>query len=160
MADLVVLSFDSFAGAAAFWQRGRDRPTRRPGHLTDAALLWRRPDGTAQIETARHRGASGPPVHANWATVVGALFVVPVAHAAADVTLRRPGEAGLDDALVRRTAGSLTPGAGAIVALMAGRRHRVEAVARWHGARVVRAAMTAANEIRLVRALGRVTPWG
>lgn len=157
MADLVVISFDSFAGARAFWQRIWDRSGRQAADLTDAALVWRHPDGAVRVETARHRGASGPPVDANWATVVGALFIVPVVPASTDIVLRRPGQAGLDDSLVRRTAGSLAPGSGAIVALVPDRRHRVDAVARRQGARVLRSTMSAANESRLVRALEHST---
>ncbi len=157
MTDLVVLSFDTVDDARSFWRHGRDRTARRFVAHTDAALVSRGPDGTVQVETAaRPRGAAGVPVETNWATLVSVLFIVPVVHAAGGV-LRRPREAGLADDLVRRTAGLLSPGTGAVLALVQpGRCERVEVVARRFGGRVLRVAMTSTQERRLVRALAHL----
>ncbi len=159
MTDLVVLSFDTVADARSFWRHGRDRAARRFVAHTDAALVSRGPDGTVQVVTAaRHRGSTAATVQTNWATLVSVLFIVPVVHAAGGV-LRRPRDAGLADDLVRRTAGLLAPGTGAVLALVqTGRSERVEMVARRFGARVLRVAMTPAEERRLVRALALTPP--
>lgn len=114
MADLVVLGFP--AESAAQVAMSQLDLLRNEGHLEleDLALITRGGDGRIRVAHARRRTATGATGGAVAGVVVGALAAIPVfglaVGAAAGAALAKAGSIGVDERLVERMAGELSPG--------------------------------------------------
>ena len=122
MADLVVLGFEDVATAQKVFELGAQLQREELIDLEDAALAWRDETGKVRIQQAIPTTGAGAAGGALWGTLIGMLFLVPVAGlavgAATGAMAGKLTDIGIDDELIKRITAQLEPGRGAVFALV------------------------------------------
>ena len=122
MADLVVLGFEDVATAQKVFELGAQLQREELIDLEDAALAWRDEKGRVRIQQAMSTTGAGAAGGALWGTLIGMLFLVPVAGlavgAATGAVAGKLTDIGIDDELIKRITAQLEPGRGAVFALV------------------------------------------
>lgn len=122
MADLVVLGFEDLATARRVFDLGADLQREELIDLEDAALAWRDETGRVRIQQSMPTTAAGAAGGALWGTLIGMLFLAPVAGlavgAASGALAGKLTDVGIDDELIKRITAQLEPGKGAVFVLV------------------------------------------
>jgi uncharacterized membrane protein len=122
MADPVVLGFEDVATAQKVYEVGAQLRREELIDLEDAALAWRDETGRVRIQQAMPTTSAGAAGGALWGTLIGMLFLVPVAGlavgAATGAIAGKLTDIGIDDELIKRITAQLEPGRGAVFALV------------------------------------------
>ncbi len=122
MADLVVLGFEDVATAEKVFELGAQLQREELIDLEDAALAWRDENGRVRIQQAMPTTSAGAASGALWGTLIGLLFLAPVAGlavgAAGGAIAGKLTDIGIDDELIKRITAQLEPGRGAVFALV------------------------------------------
>lgn len=158
MADLVVLGFDSKAKAEEVFNLGGELAREELIDLEDAALAWRDDEGKVKIQQGIPTTAKGATSGALWGSLIGLLFLAPVAGlavgAATGAAAGKLSDVGISDDVIKRIAGTLQPGRAAVFALV--RRStpdKVRAALRPYHPEVIHTSLTKDDEAELVSAL-------
>lgn len=122
MADLVVLGFRAESTAQVALSAIDLLETEGLVSLEDLALVTRRENGHIDVKHAHHRAAKGAATGAVAGVIVGAMAAIPVfglaVGAAAGAALNRIGHIGIDERMVERMAGALSPGSGHVLMMV------------------------------------------
>ncbi len=81
MADLIVLGFEDLATAQEVFELGSQMQREELIDLEDAALAWRDESGRVRIQQAMSTTAAGAAGGGLWGTLIGLLFLNPLAGA-------------------------------------------------------------------------------
>ncbi|MGH3322469.1 MAG: DUF1269 domain-containing protein [Streptosporangiaceae bacterium] len=158
MAHLVVLGFDSKAKAEEVFNLGSELAREELVDLDDAALAWRDDEGKVKIQQAMPLTRAGAASGALWGTLIGLLFLAPVAGLAVGAATGAVGgklsDVGIHDDVIKRIAGTLQPGRAAVFALVrSSTPDRVRAALRPYNPEVIHTSLTKDDEAELVRSL-------
>lgn len=122
MADLVVLGFDDLPTAPKVFELGSQMQREELIDLEDAALTWRDESGRVRIQQAMPTTAAGAAGGAMWGTLIGLLFLNPLAGAvvgaAGGAVAGALSDIGISDQLIKQIAEQLEPGRAAVFALV------------------------------------------
>lgn len=169
MAELVAISFDNTQEADRVLTDLRRLEKEYLIDLEDAVVAIRQPDGKVQLKQSvsmvRMGAASGGLTGALWGTLVGLLFLNPLAGFAIGGLAGAGGGAlsgtlidyGIDDNFIRSLAESLPEGSSAVFVLV--RKAQPEKVlaelSKFPGGKVLRTSLSPEQEARLQEALSR-----
>lgn len=122
MADLIVLGFENRATAEEVFELGARLQEEELIDLEDAALAWRAANGKVRIQQDFPTTGAGAAAGALWGTVIGLLFLNPLAGAAiggaAGAVSGKLADIGIDDDFIKRVGAELEPGRAAVFALV------------------------------------------
>jgi uncharacterized membrane protein len=123
LSDLVVLAFDSPAGANAAATRLEDLQKRQLITLADAAIVVRDSSGKPRVKQMHNLVGAGALGGAFWGMLIGLLFLAPwLGLAVGAVTGALAGrftDVGIDDNFIKEVADAVKPGNSAIFLLIA-----------------------------------------
>lgn len=158
MADLVVLGFADRATAEEVFELGADLQREELVDLEDAALAWRDEQGKVRIQQALSTTGAGAVGGALWGSLIGLLFLAPLAGAAVGGAAGAVGgkltDVGINDDLIKRITAQLEPGRAAVFALVrSSTGDRVAEALKPYGPEVLHTNLSYDREEDLVRAL-------
>lgn len=158
MADLIVLGFNDRATAEEAFELGADLRKQELIDLADAALAWRDDKGKVRIQQAIPTTAAGTASGALWGTLIGLIFLNPLAGmavgAASGAVAGKLTDVGINDNLIKEITAQLEPGRAAIFALVRkSTPDRVREALRPYNPQVIQTSLTKDREEDLVAAL-------
>ena len=158
MAHLVVLGLDSRDDAERVMNLAGDLAKQELLQLEDAAYAWRDENGKVRIHQALSLTGAGAASGALWGTLIGMLFLVPVAGlaigAGTGALSGKLADVGINDDTIKQIGGQLEQGKAAVFLLArSGTADRViEAIKPYHPT-VIQTSLSHDREEDLVRAL-------
>jgi uncharacterized membrane protein len=158
MAHLVVLGVDSRDDAERMFDVAEDLARQELLQLQDAAYAWKDEKGKVRIQQAVSTTGAGAASGALWGTLIGMIFLMPVAGAAVGAGMGALGgkltDVGISDDMIRQAGEQLNQGKAAVFLLArSGTADRViDAFKPFHPT-VIQTNLTKENEQELVRAL-------
>ncbi|MCI0599696.1 MAG: DUF1269 domain-containing protein [Beijerinckiaceae bacterium] len=122
MSDLVVIAFPSEEKAEEVRQRVLNLQKEYLIELGDAAIAVKQPNGTVKLNQLMSTTAAGAVSGTFWGTLVGLIFLMPLAGAAVGAASGALGgyltDVGVNDAFMKEVAESLQPGNAALFLLV------------------------------------------
>lgn len=122
MSDLVVIAFPSEAKAEEVRQRILQLQKEYLIEVGDAAIAVKQPDGTIRLNQLMNTTAAGAASGALWGTLIGLIFLMPLAGAALGAASGALGgwlaDVGVNDAFMKEVAASIQPGNAALFLLI------------------------------------------
>lgn len=122
MSDLVVIAFPTEAKAEEVRQKILDLQKDYLIELGDAAIAVKQPDGSVRLNQLINTTAAGAVSGTFWGTLIGLIFLVPLAGAAIGAASGALGgwltDIGVNDAFMKDVAESLQPGNAALFLLI------------------------------------------
>ena len=122
MSDLVVIAFPSEAKAEEVRQKVLELQKEYLIELGDAAIAVKQPDGSVRLNQLMSTTAAGAASGALWGTLIGLIFLVPIAGAALGAASGALGgwltDVGVNDNFMKEVAASLEPGNAALFLLI------------------------------------------
>ena len=122
VSNLVVISFPSEAKAEEVRHKLLELQKEYLIELGDAAIAVKQPDGSVRLNQLVSTTAAGAASGALWGTLVGLIFLMPVAGAALGAASGALGgwltDVGVDDNFMKEVAASLEPGNAALFLLI------------------------------------------
>jgi uncharacterized membrane protein len=122
MSDLVVIAFPSEAKAEEVRQKILELQKEYLIELGDAAIAVKQPDGSVRLNQLINTTAAGAVSGTFWGTLVGLIFLMPLAGAAIGAASGALGgwltDVGVNDAFMTEVAESLQPGNAALFLLI------------------------------------------
>jgi uncharacterized membrane protein len=122
MSDLVVIAFPSEAKAEEVRQKILELQKEYLIELGDAAIAVKQPDGSVRLNQLINTTAAGAVSGTFWGTLVGLIFLMPLAGAAIGAASGALGgwltDVGVNDAFMKEVAESLQPGNAALFLLI------------------------------------------
>ncbi len=122
MSDLVVIAFPTEAKAEEVRQKILDLQKDYLIELGDAAIAVKQPDGSVRLNQLINTTAAGAVSGTFWGTLIGLIFLVPLAGAAIGAASGALGgwltDVGVNDAFMKDVAESLQPGNAALFLLI------------------------------------------
>src|SRR5271166_1708357 len=122
MSDLVVIAFPSEAKAEEVRQKLLDMQKDYLIELGDAVVAVKQPSGSVKLNQLFHPTATGAVSGTFWGTLIGLIFLMPLAGAAIGAASGAIGGAltdvGLDDKWMKETAAAIQPGTAALFVLV------------------------------------------
>lgn len=162
MSDLVVIAFPSEAKAEEVRQKILDLQKDYLIELGDAAIAVKQPNGSVKLNQLVNTAAAGAVSGTFWGTLVGLIFLVPLAGAAIGAASGALGgwltDVGVNDTFMKEVAESLQPGDAALFLLV--RRLTTDKVLedlKGVGGKVLRTSFDHTKEEALRNALAGVT---
>ncbi len=162
MSDLVVIAFPSEAKAEEVRKKILDLQKDYLIELGDAAIAVKQADGSVRLNQLINTTAAGAVSGTFWGTLVGLIFLVPLAGAAIGAASGALGgwltDVGVNDAFMKEVADSLQPGDAALFLLI--RKFTADKVLedlKGVGGKVLRTSFDHTKEDALRNALAGVT---
>jgi uncharacterized membrane protein len=122
MSDLVVIAFPSEAKAEEVRTKILELQKEYLIELGDAAIAVKQPDGTVRLNQLINTTAAGAVSGTFWGTLVGLIFLMPLAGAAIGAASGALGgwltDVGVNDTFMKEVAESLQPGNAALFLLI------------------------------------------
>jgi uncharacterized membrane protein len=122
MSDLVVIAFPSEAKAEEVRQKILELQKEYLIELGDAAIAVKQPDGSVRLNQLINTTAAGAVSGTFWGTLVGLIFLMPLAGAAIGAASGALGgwltDVGVNDTFMKEVAESLQPGNAALFLLI------------------------------------------
>ncbi|MCI0467957.1 MAG: DUF1269 domain-containing protein [Beijerinckiaceae bacterium] len=122
MSDLVVIAFPSEEKAEEIRQRVLNLQKEYLIELGDAAIAVKQPSGTVKLNQLMSTTAAGAVSGTFWGTLIGLIFLMPLAGAAVGAASGALGgyltDVGVNDAFMKEVAESLQPGNAALFLLV------------------------------------------
>ncbi len=122
MSDLVVIAFPSEAKAEEVRQKVLNLQKEYLIELSDAAIAVRQADGSVRLNQMLNTTAVGAASGALWGTLIGLIFLMPLAGAALGAASGAVSgwltDVGVNDSFMKEVAGSLEPGNAALFLLI------------------------------------------
>jgi len=122
MSDLVVIAFPSEAKAEEVRQKVLELQKEYLIELGDAAIAVKQPDGTIKLNQLVSTTAAGAVSGTFWGTLIGLIFLMPLAGAAIGAASGALGgyltDIGVNDTFMKEVAASLQPGNAALFLLV------------------------------------------
>lgn len=122
MSDLVVIAFPTEAKAEEVRQKILDLQKDYLIELGDAAIAVKQPDGSVRLNQLINTTAAGAVSGTFWGTLIGLIFLVPLAGAAIGAASGALGgwltDVGVNDAFMKDVVESLQPGNAALFLLI------------------------------------------
>jgi uncharacterized membrane protein len=122
MSDLVVIAFPSEAKAEEVRKRVLELQKEYLIELGDAAIAVKQPDGSVRLNQLINTTAAGAASGALWGTLIGLIFLMPLAGAAIGAASGALGgwlaDVGVNDAFMKEVAQSIQPGNAALFLLI------------------------------------------
>src|SRR5216683_6592082 len=122
MADLVQITFPSEAKAEQVRQKLLDMQKEYLIELSDAVIAVKQPNGHVKLNQLFHPTAAGAVSGAFWGTLIGLIFLMPLAGAVLGAASGTLGgyltDVGIDDKWMKETAAAIQPGTAALFVLV------------------------------------------
>ena len=122
MSDLVAIAFPSEAKAEEVRQKLLDMQKDYLIELGDAVVAVKQPNGSVKLNQLFHPTATGAVSGTFWGTLIGLIFLMPLAGAALGAASGTLGgyltDVGIDDKWMKATAAAIQPGTAALFVLV------------------------------------------
>src|SRR5580692_2531467 len=122
MSDLVSIAFPTEAAAEEVRKKLLDMQQEYLIELGDAVIAVKQPNGGVKLNQLFHPTAAGAATGAFWGTLIGLIFLMPLAGAALGAAGGAVGGAltdvGIDDKFMKETAAAIQPGTAALFVLV------------------------------------------
>src|SRR5215470_15957864 len=122
MSDLVAIAFPTEAAAEDVRKKLLDMQQEYLIELADAVIAVKQPNGGVKLNQMFHPTAAGAATGAFWGTLIGLLFLMPLAGAALGAAGGALGGAltdlGINDKFMKETAAAIKPGTAALFVLL------------------------------------------
>ena len=115
MSDLVVIAFPTEAAAEEVRKKLLDMQQEYLIELGDAVIAVKQPNGGVKLNQLFHPTAAGAATGAFWGTLIGMLFLMPLAGGALGAALT---DVGIDDNFMKEAAQTLQSGNAALFVLI------------------------------------------